>query len=250
VAPQFQKGCARSNVSATEDGVKIEMFANDAATCVPRREVHMSWHNKRSLLGAIVFAAAIQQAPATQTGVVFVGRWENAPTTTTGIGQVVEFTSNGTLYATPGSLVHGRYFADSLKLVQVASSPPETVTVQISIRADTMTQYALDRVDSVRLIRRDSIQAAHGVAGVWTSRGPTGKESIVEYRANGSFKLWVPFDTDTGSYQVRADTLLINGGQLNGRYLWTMVTGRLRLQQIADVVRPAIVFTKSGGSSR
>ena len=168
-----------------------------------------------------------------------LGRWEGWPTSTEGIGHIMDFTSTGAALCTPGSLVMGSYRVSGGNLTQMASAPPETVTVRVVFRADTMIQYAGNKLDSMRLVRRSSA-AATSIVGGWRSKSPTGKESLVDYYADGTFKLWVPFDTDPGKYQLSADTITIDvpKGKLNGRYLWLIVGDKLQLQPLGGALKP------------
>ncbi len=208
----------------------------------------MSLH--RRLLGLftsslfVCAAVTVESANAQSTATV-VGRWEVSPTTTEGIGQMVEFTSTGSVLLTPGSLVRGTYRVDGANLVQAAAAPPETVTVRIAFHADTMIQYSANRIDSVSLVRRRSTEGSTSTVGSWVNTGPTGNDSFVSYYADGNFKLWVPFQTETGTYRMLGDTVVVQSGKLSGRYLSSVTNGQLRLQPIGGRSKPPMIFVKA-----
>ncbi len=190
--------------------------------------------------------AAVAQVPHAANMTAILGRWEGLPTSTVGIGHVMEFTTNGVAVCTPGSLVEGTYRVNGADLTQAAATPPETVTVRLAFRRDTLIQYAANKLDSVRLVRRSGMSSA-SVVGSWRSRSPTGKESFVDYRQDGTFKLWVPFESEAGSFSVNGDTLMIavEKGKLNGRYLWSMDGANLRLQPLAGAKSAPVVLARS-----
>jgi hypothetical protein len=112
-----------------------------------------------------------------------------------------------------------------------------------------MIQYAADGLDSVRLVRRAGNASANPV-GAWRSKTSTGKEALIDYRSDGTFKVWVPFTTEPGSYTISADTLIISvpKGKLNGKYLWLVVGDKLQLQPLGGAdTPPTFTLTKYGG---
>ena len=198
-----------------------------------------------ALIPVVAFTVgACAPAANAQSKATVVGRWESSPTSTEGIGQVIEFTATGGVLSTPGSLVQGTYHIDGANLIQAASAPPETVTVRIVFHADTMIQYAADKLDSVRLVSR-STEPATSAVGSWMNRSPTGKESFVTYNADGSFKLWVPFQTETATYRMLGDTVVVQNGKLSGRYLSSVTSGQLRLQPIGGGSKPAMILGRA-----
>ena len=196
------------------------------------------------LFVSITNVAAAQQHSSTNASAL-LGRWDGLPTTTVGIGHVMEFTSNGVAMCTPGSLVEGTYRLNGPTLIQTSSAPPETVTVRIDFRRDTMLQVSADRLDSAKMIRRSGTAAASAV-GEWRSKSSSGRESFLDYRADGTFKLWVPFDTEHGTYRIAGDTLIIaiEKGKLNGRYLWAMDGNSLKLTPIGPGKQTAFVLNR------
>jgi hypothetical protein len=161
-----------------------------------------------------------------------------------GAGQTVEFTAAGYVICSQGSLVNGRYVVEDDNLVQTSAEPPETVTVRFAVRGDTMTQYAIGRPDSVTLLRRPSDSAMTGVAGRWYGRGPNGGESVIQYRADGTFRLWVPLEFDSSQFNVLGDSITIMGGNLLGRYHWSESAGRLRLVPVSNVPRAPLTMVR------
>jgi hypothetical protein len=195
-----------------------------------------------------ISGTALAQVPGAASATAIFGRWEGLPTSTVGIGHVMEFTSSGIAVCTPGSLVEGAYRVNGNNMIQTSAAPPETVTVRIEFKRDTMIQYSANHLDSIRLVRRSGTESNTAV-GVWRSKSASGRESFVEYRADGTFKLWVPFDSENGTYRIASDTMIIavEKGKLNGKYLWSMEGAKLKLIPVEGEKSPAIMLSRSGG---
>jgi hypothetical protein len=203
----------------------------------------MKSHCMTSLVAVLVLAASARPLEA-QAEVEFAGRWESFPQSGVGPGRIVEFTDEGRVYLTTGSVVFGRYRAENDQLVQSATHPPETIIVRYRIQSDTMVQYSMQSSDSLRLVRRLTPMLSSGVVGSWAGRTESGEQYVLDYRPDNSFRLWIPSRTESATYRVSGDTIVVPAGKLRGRYTWSFSASELMLQPTTGSSGAVMVFVR------
>ena len=181
----------------------------------------------------LAIAATLAAIPAAaQDARKLVGRWESVSVTSGGIGEMIEVTENRKFIQIPGALVRGVFTADSLLRITTADGKQQVRIYEV--KGDTLIVFDPSGVD-VRFLRTRESQSREGLVGIWSFRTPTGGTGYHTFRADSTFRLWIPFRADTAEYIVRRNMLTLRNGRFEAALTWVLNDVGLELQR--DVAR-------------
>jgi len=177
-----------------------------------------------------------------------VGRWESVARSQGGIGTTMEFAPGGILVASIGVLVDTTYSVTGDTAVIEAGPGQE---VRYVFRGDTLMMQGgtvgvpLRRVTALepgvpRLVGQWSLAASDSMAAANRDRPDRAvlARAMHRFSVDGRYGLRIPFRSDTGSYRLSADTLVIIGSAASGageqRVRYTVSDSMLTLVPIAE----------------
>lgn len=187
------------------------MRLNSAPRKQTSEDRDMNTHRRIWLLTFLVFLGACPVFA--DDGVV--GIWSSATRTKGGLGPQWIFEKDGKVIHMFGALVDFKYEVNSnqIKMTLLApdrSETKEVSTQEFSIDGDTLTVNP-QTPEKKQVMRRatEPVKGAHSIVGDWTYTHYTGGQALMRYSRSGIVQLSVPFQTHTGTYRLRENTLSV-----------------------------------------
>jgi len=153
-----------------------------------------------------------------------IGEWFSAEPSEGGLGGTRHYETNGTLVVTFGAAIVGKYQLETNGETKTVVMPGPDASEKF-VRMDfTITN------DSLRLNERQGRQrlrltrvrgtGGEGLIGQWTGRHYTGGQQIMDFTTNMNLYLSVPFQSATGSFTFKGNTLMeeIKGKRLTSKW--------------------------------
>jgi hypothetical protein len=179
------------------------------------------------------------------------GHWEWTGASYGGIGNMLEFRNGAQIVFTYAVTLNGGYRADGDRLIrtrlagQGAREEAGEDTVHFAVRGDSLLRWWPPRPDTLVASRTPESRSRAGLVGQWSYpyaqlRRPMagsmpGLESAIAFEtftADGRFHFRIPLRPQPMRYQMRADTLFIEGAPVPGgrtRWQWRISRDTLRI---------------------
>ncbi len=186
------------------------------------------WRTCLSALVATLLLTAVA-APAAGQGTrppeaVLLGHWESVGRTEGGLGPMMEFAPGGLIVFMPGAVVDEPY--RMVGDTAVVEMPPEG-QLRYFFRGDTLIALGPQGGPTVAYRRRSApVAGAPRLVGTWsavavdtTASEPARRafaRATTAFTADGQSHLRVPFRSDTASYRIAGDTLVITSAAAAG----------------------------------
>ena len=162
-----------------------------------------------------------------------IGEWVAANTTKGGLGGTRTFETNGTVVIAFGAAVHFKYKLETNTIV-MTDPDGNSQGMDFTITNDTL-RLTDPKVRQPQKLTRAKGTEGQGLVGKWTGKHYTGGQQVMDFTTNMNCYLSVPFQSVTGSFSIKGDTLTEEFKNKDKTWNWKIANG-------------VLTFTESSGS--